>query len=869
MSTPYQPGGQQPDPHQPAPAYGSQPGAGYGAGYGGQDPAAYGSQNPGAYGSQGQTYGQPQGQAQGQQQGQAPQSAQWDQQQAGYGSQIPAAYGSQPGAGYGPGGYPQQSAAPRRPGAGLLGPLTLRDILLLVGALFGLISLITPFWRDMYGFGYGLENTFLMTSRYGWQIVLMWPLLLIIAGVITLLNKTVRGFPQRIGSLSPDQLISVLTSVAFATCAIEIALTVFSMSAWHVGAYFAFVGALVSFFAGVFTMLPFFAAEFAQRPDSQAHPKARPVSRDAASTAPGLSQQAQPHVPHGQYDQYGAQSQMGQQAGQGQFGQQDGQGQFGQGQYGQQGQFGQQDQFGAQPGYAAADQQQAGAMSAGYADPQAYGSQPQAYGSQPVGHDGQPQAYGSQPAGYDAQQQAYGSQPTAGEAPGADSGSQGAGAIAGAVGAGAAGAAATGIGMNASDTDGQAGDFAAGEEPRQQQVSDDGQAYLGSHSADAPEHAQSEPTQAFMAGGRTHSADFSDAAVAEPAAEHGSGEAAAQSAAGADLDDADRTVVADTVRGAPAETISEESAASVSEAPAETTDPTETERTAADAGGETAAAAESVGTADPTETERTAAAESDSEPVDASGFGTATADTSDAGVSGVDGSGVDTSDADTAAEEPAVAAPAAEDQAVEAPVADTSAPAAGEPAADQPATRREARVRGEQQASDDPNEPTQWFRAYERDTSGAAATGSGSIFGSTAASDLADSEQTVAAGEPVVTGDPSLDQPTQAWSPAVEAQAPASDATLDQPTQAWSPAAESTTDTGESAQAVPSGQAQPFWFAVPEPREAIDPSTGRPLFTVTPGEWFLALSDNGTTFTVRDATGQEGLLRNLEGIQRG
>ncbi|MCT1689427.1 hypothetical protein M3B11_00365 [Brevibacterium sp. p3-SID960] len=771
MSTPYQPGGQQQDPHQPVSAYGSQPGAGYGAGYGGQDPAAYGSQNPGAYGSQGQTYGQPQGQA--------PQPAQWDQQQAGYGSQMPAAYGSQPGAGYGPGGYPQQSAAPRRPGGGLLGPLTLRDILLLVGALFGLISLITPFWRDMYGFGYGLENTFLMTSRYGWQIVLMWPLLLIIAGVITLLNKTVRGFPQRIGSLSPDQLISVLTSVAFATCALEIALTVFSMSAWHIGAYFAFVGALVSFFAGVFTMLPFFAAEFAQRPDSQAHPKARPVSRDAASTAPGLSQQAQPHVPHVQYDQYGAQSQMDQQAGQDQSGQ---------------GQFGQQDQFGAQPGYAAADQQQAGAMSAGYADPQAYGSQPQ--------------AYGFQPAGSDAQQQAYGSQPAAGEAPGADSGTQGSDAIAGAVGAGAAGAAATGIGMNASDTDGQAGDFAAGEEPRQQQVSGDGQAYLGSHSADAPEHAQSEPTQAFMAGGRTHSADVSDAAVAEPAAEHDAGEAAAQSPAGADLDDADRTVVADTVRGAPAETVSEESAASVSEAPAESTDPTETERTAAAAGDETAATAESGDTADQTETERTAAAEADRQPVDASGFGTAAADTSGA---------------------------------------DTAVPAASEPAADQPATRREARVRGEQQASDDPNEPTQWFRAYERDTSGAAVTGSGSTSGSTAASDLVDSEQTVAAGEPVVTDDPSLDQPTQAWSPA----------------------AESTTDTGESAQAVPSGQAQPFWFAVPEPREAIDPSTGRPLFTVTPGEWFLALSDNGTTFTVRDATGQEGLLRNLEGIQRG
>ena len=62
---------------------------------------------------------------------------------------------------------------------------------------------------------------------------------------------------------------------------------------------------------------------------------------------------------------------------------------------------------------------------------------------------------------------------------------------------------------------------------------------------------------------------------------------------------------------------------------------------------------------------------------------------------------------------------------------------------------------------------------------------------------------------------------------------------------------------------------QAFWFAVPEPREAVDAKTGMPVFTIYPGDWFLALEDKGSSFTVRDSDGKEGVLRNLEGIQRG
>ncbi|MDN6748126.1 MAG: hypothetical protein L0L93_14205, partial [Brevibacterium sp.] len=62
---------------------------------------------------------------------------------------------------------------------------------------------------------------------------------------------------------------------------------------------------------------------------------------------------------------------------------------------------------------------------------------------------------------------------------------------------------------------------------------------------------------------------------------------------------------------------------------------------------------------------------------------------------------------------------------------------------------------------------------------------------------------------------------------------------------------------------------QAFWFAVPEPREAVDATTGMPVFTIYPGDWFLGLEDNGSWFRVRDSDGREGLLRNTEGVQRG
>ena len=76
-------------------------------------------------------------------------------------------------------------------------------------------------------------------------------------------------------------------------------------------------------------------------------------------------------------------------------------------------------------------------------------------------------------------------------------------------------------------------------------------------------------------------------------------------------------------------------------------------------------------------------------------------------------------------------------------------------------------------------------------------------------------------------------------------------------------------DQNESDQGAGQHVIQAFWFAVPEPREAVDATTGMPVFTIYPGDWFLGLEDNGSWFKVRDSDGREGLLRNTEGVQRG
>lgn len=59
-----------------------------------------------------------------------------------------------------------------------------------------------------------------------------------------------------------------------------------------------------------------------------------------------------------------------------------------------------------------------------------------------------------------------------------------------------------------------------------------------------------------------------------------------------------------------------------------------------------------------------------------------------------------------------------------------------------------------------------------------------------------------------------------------------------------------------------------FWFAVGQPREIVDESTGSPEFTIEPGAWVLALQDRGDEFLVQHTDGRVGVLRDLSNIER-
>jgi hypothetical protein len=69
------------------------------------------------------------------------------------------------------------------------------------------------------------------------------------------------------------------------------------------------------------------------------------------------------------------------------------------------------------------------------------------------------------------------------------------------------------------------------------------------------------------------------------------------------------------------------------------------------------------------------------------------------------------------------------------------------------------------------------------------------------------------------------------------------------------------------------GEVQPvheaFWFAVAQPRTAVDEHTGAPAFVIEPGGWVLALEDRGHEFLVQHTDGRVGLLRDLSNIERG
>ena len=60
-----------------------------------------------------------------------------------------------------------------------------------------------------------------------------------------------------------------------------------------------------------------------------------------------------------------------------------------------------------------------------------------------------------------------------------------------------------------------------------------------------------------------------------------------------------------------------------------------------------------------------------------------------------------------------------------------------------------------------------------------------------------------------------------------------------------------------------------FWFAVAQPRTAVDEHSGAAAFVIEPGGWVLALEDRGHEFLVQHTDGRVGVLRDLSNIERG
>ena len=60
-----------------------------------------------------------------------------------------------------------------------------------------------------------------------------------------------------------------------------------------------------------------------------------------------------------------------------------------------------------------------------------------------------------------------------------------------------------------------------------------------------------------------------------------------------------------------------------------------------------------------------------------------------------------------------------------------------------------------------------------------------------------------------------------------------------------------------------------FWFAVAQPRPAVDEHSGVQAFVIEPGGWVLALEDRGHEFLVQHTDGRVGVLRDLSNIERG
>ncbi|GAA1536287.1 hypothetical protein GCM10009691_09550 [Brevibacterium picturae] len=718
----------------------------------------------------------------------------------------------------------------------------------------------------------------------------------------------------KVGSLSLDQAISVLSGASFTFAFVHL-LT--SVQFWHIGAYLAFLAALIAFFAGVFTMIPFFGKEFAVRDEVAAHPKARPVTKRSPHPAPvanmpgahngpggfGAPYGSQPNGPIGSQGQPGAPGHPGQPGGPGQFGQPSQQAQPGQ--PGQQAQPGQPGQFAA-PGQSAPGGQFAAPVQNG----------------QPDGHDqfggpGQPdgQAQFGHPIG--AEQNNPYAPPE----------------------------------QQAQETSFDSATAAEDSADQSVQSTGSGQTYLGAQHSQEPQHTQSEPTQTFGFGahreespwsndGETavqapvpadsssadsssdssspggHGADSLSAAEANSDSENegssGAGMTAAVAGAGAvgvgaaaagvasanseserrrgrhaapDSDTesgaadshADRTADGDD-RAGRTEDVSDVAATSTPDGSPALTD----DDSASPA--ESSSLATKVNAHDSEANIRASEGvalkpESDSADAADSADSANAADSADAAASTNSGEPVDPSDSDDSAnvERTEGSSTSAGDRGTDAQIAGPPAGGAADEATvvNGPAatTRGAAESGGAAPGSQSPihpeaDEPTQYVPVAGYGTSGSE-TGEASGRGGDSAENAPSAPRFGAANASSnassnISSDSSAidDEETVVQSAVQPGGGP--DDREDRSDESRNDADQDGSNRGASQNVI-----QAFWFAVPEPREAVDPTTGMPVFTIYPGDWFLGLEDNGSWFKVRDSDGREGLLRNTEGVQRG
>ncbi|MEL7583683.1 hypothetical protein [Brevibacterium casei] len=883
--------GQGPGPYGPD-AQGGQP-TPYGSGPGpyGSGPAQYGS-GPGPYGSGPGQYGQAPGQY-----GSGPSQ---------YGS-GPGPYGSGPGQ-FGSGPAPQR---PRRTGPGLVGPLTLRDLFLLFAGLLALIVLFVPY-----------KNYDIITMPlWSWNIDSMGTLVFVVLAILlivgaVLMNKFGNG-RMRVGSLGLDQFISVLSSVAFAFAFVQL---ITSAPYWSVGAYLAFFAALIAFFAGVFTMLPFFAAEFAGREDVPAHAKARPVTKTAQHPAP------QAHVPGGFDGGYGSGPHPGAQGPQGQGGP----GGVGPGQYGQaapgqggpsqygapQGGFGQpgydsaQPNWGSdQPSYDAGQQggpgEQAASGRHAYSDdagspftggtprPQASFAPPAEDRSsgtddasgQPVQSTGSGQTYlgdqhprdprhsqseptqtfglGTEPEESAWTSTASAAEPTPAASPTAsqtDADDASAARRDGTAGDGSADAAAPQT--NADDTvaisrtvvesgptsteeetitsvsERRRGRHSAPESTSETETSasaasPDSEARSGSSTVSQPGTVTSSTvTSADEPGpGPLGVFDGGTKAAASQGTESRSAAASPESREGASTD-------ATSSNAASANTTSSDATTTSASAEADESNIRSTEATVVNAEG----VVETDPGADPTGKEAPESRTDDSRSsTERRGVVAASS-----GVTVASGDDVTTTEAESETERSAT----------------TGDRVAGSGDGDSSDRAPDSADRGS--AGDRRPEGQGSTETVSRETVG----------DETVQVDAVTSQGGGASAEPTTerTTPPDSDEPTQYvpmtnYRDSSEQRTASADGESSDRSASGSREDRQASDSAETTEEKTVIQA--FWFAVPEPREAVDAKTGMPVFTIYPGDWFLALEDHGTSFTVRDSDGKEGVLRNLEGIQRG